>query len=143
MLKLRKHKLLYKIFFYCAFSIAAATAAGRSGCRKHRRSSHFCAAIAASLNDPYNYFVLKEGVKDLLYSVFNFKRFLNIGPESSVSSCTTEHHTHNVRIVNKFSQRANTIFANGIFIEFDGNVETFRLQVFLDECFMAAVTASL
>ena len=25
----------YKIFFYCAFSIAAAAAAGRSGCRSH------------------------------------------------------------------------------------------------------------
>ena len=45
----------YKIFFYCAFSIAAAAVAGRSGrsgCRNRRRSSRFYGAIEALLYNP-------------------------------------------------------------------------------------------
>ena len=46
---------LKKIFLYCAFSIAAAAAAGRSGCQSMPNwvpKQLFCAATEASLYDP-------------------------------------------------------------------------------------------
>ena len=66
----------YSIFFYCAFSIAAAAAASQSGCRSTPNwapKQSFCAATEASLYNPKNLTLGTSGSKtcrNFLKSIF-------------------------------------------------------------------------